>query len=288
MTAITKDEIKDLIEKSYKNRKTMINLISRGDGHIGGAFSSMDILTVLYNKILKINPKNPTWDSRDVFLLSAAHKAVGLYVVLQSMGYFEEDILWTYYDLNTKIPTHPDSKLLAGIDFSFGSLGHGLSVGSGIALAFKKMNLNRKVFVLMGDAEACEGSVWEAVIGASTHNLDNLIVVIDVNRLACEDFLEDEVKILPYEDKYRDFGWSVRTIDGHNFFQIHKALSEAPYEEKKPTCIVANTIKAKGVDFCENLQKYHHWSPSKEDVLKAIESIEKCRIKEIAKHDCKK
>ena len=138
MTTLDKKEAKKLIEKSYKNRATMMKLISKGDGHIGGAFSSMDILTVLYNKILRTNPKKPDWKGRDVFLLSAAHKAVGLYVVLQSVGYFKKDILGTYYDLNTKIPTHPDSKLLPGVDFSFGSLGHGLSVGSGIALAFKK------------------------------------------------------------------------------------------------------------------------------------------------------
>ena len=159
MEKLTDKEIRKLIEKSYKNRKNTIKLLSKGDGHIGGAFSSMDILTVLYNKIMKIDPKNPKWDERDVFLLSAAHKAVGLYVVLQSVGYFEEDILWTYYDLNSKIPTHPDAELLPGIDFSFGSLGHGLSVGVGIALALKRKKSDRKVYVLMGDGEACEGSV---------------------------------------------------------------------------------------------------------------------------------
>ena len=284
---LTKNEIKKLIEKSYSNRVTMMKVISKGDGHIGGAFSSMDMLTVLYNKVLKIDPKNPNWEGRDVFLLSAAHKAVGLYVVLQSVGYFKEDILWTYYDLHTRIPTHPDSKLLPGIDFSFGSLGHGLSVGSGIALAFKKKKSDRKVYVLMGDAEACEGSVWEAALGASSHKLDNLIAIIDVNKLAAEDFLEDEVNVLPFEDKYRDFGWSVRTIDGHNIPQIYKALIEAPYEAGKPACIVANTIKAKGVNFCENIPKYHHWAPDSESVEKAIDCILQCQRKEMAKHGCK-
>lgn len=283
MSLLTIDKIKELIEKSYKNRITMMKLISKGDGHIGGAFSSMDILTVLYNKVLRIDPKNPKWDGRDVFLLSAAHKAVGLYVVLQSVGYFKEDILWTYYDLHSRIPTHPDAELLPGIDFSFGSLGHGLSVGSGIALAFKRKKSDRKVFVLLGDGEACEGSVWEAALGAATHELDNLIAIIDVNRITAEDFLENEVKVLPFENKYRDFGWSVRTIDGHDISQIYKALVEAPYEEGKPTCIVANTIKAKGVSFCENLPEYHHWTPDSEDVKKAIECISQCQREEIVK-----
>ena len=278
---LTKDEEWTLLKEPYKNRKTLMNLILNGDGHIGGVFSSMDILTVLYNKVLKIDPKKPKWEERDVFLLSAGHKAIGLYVVLQSLGYFEEDILWTLNDLNTKIPTHSDAKLLPGIDFSFGSLGHGLSVGIGIALAFRKNNSARKVFVLMGDGEACEGSVWEAVLGAAKHKLDNITVIIDVNRICGEDYLENELNVLPYENKYRDFGWSVRTIDGHNIFQIYKALKEVPYEVSKPTCIVANTIKGKGIDFCENLVEYHHWCPDLEGFNKAINSIEQCLRREI-------
>lgn len=284
MTNLLKREIKELIEKSYNNRVIMMKMISKGVGHIGGAFSSMDILTVLYNKVLKIDPKNPDWEERDIFLLSAAHKAIGLYVVLQSVGYFQREILDTYYDLNTKIPTHPNAKLLPGIDFSFGSLGHGLSVGIGIALASRLRKINRKVFVLMGDAEACEGSVWEAVLAASTHKLDNLIAIIDVNKLSGEGFLEENVNILPYEDKYRNFGWSVRTIDGHNVCQIYKALIEAPCEECKPTCIVANTIKAKGIDFCENLPEYHYWAPDANEVDRAIDSILESKRKELKKY----
>ena len=283
---LTKREIKELIEKSYNNRVTMISMLSKGVGHIGGAFSSMDILTVLYNKVLKINPENPQWAERDIFLLSAAHKAVGLYVVLQSMGYFKKEILDTYYDLNTVIPTHPDSKLLPGIDFSFGALGHGLSIGIGIALAARLKKINRKVFVLMGDAEACEGSVWEAALGASTHKLDNLIAIIDVNNLSGEGFLKDNINILPYEDKYRDFGWSVRTIDGHNMHQIYEALIEAPYEELKPSCIIANTIKAKGVDYCENKPEYHYWAPNLNEIRTAINCILENKRKELNKYGC--
>lgn len=280
---ITDNEVLELIEKSYDNRIKVISVISKGHGHIGGAFSSMDILTVLYNKIMKIDPRNPKWESRDIFLLSAAHKAVGLYVVLQSLGYFEEEILSTYYDIHSKIPTHPDAELLPGIEFSFGSLGHGLSVGSGIAIASKKNRLNRKIFVLMGDGEACEGSVWEAALGAAKHKLDNLIAIIDVNKLTGEGILEEELNVLPYEDKYRDFGWSVRTIEGHNIYQIYKALQEAPYEEGKPSCIIANTVKAKGVEFCENRVEYHHWHPDSEGVKKATNCLIECREKEKSK-----
>jgi len=281
MEKLSIEEINDLIKKSYANRINTIKLLSKGDGHIGGAFSSMDMLTVLYNKILKINPKDPNWDKRDVFLLSAAHKAVGLYVVLQSVGYFEQDIIWTYYDLNSKIPTHPDAELLCGIDFSFGSLGHGLSVGVGIALAFKRQKSSRRVFVLMGDGEACEGSVWEAAIAASTYKLDNLTAIIDVNKLACEDFIENQVNILPYEDKYRDFGWAVKTVDAHNIGQIYSTFKEVPFSKDKPNCIIANSVKAKGVSFCENSCSYHHWAPDEQGVKKAIESIKENLEKEL-------
>lgn len=280
---ITSEEIKELIKKSYKNRKTMLKVITKGKSHIGGAFSSMDILTVLYNKILKIDPKKPDWEKRDIFLLSAGHKAVGLYVVLQSMGYFEEDILWTLKDLDTKIPTHADAEKLPGIEFSFGSLGHGLSVGIGIALAYRLDKINRKIFILMSDGETCEGSVWEAAIGASTHKLDNIVAIIDVNRLIAERFLEDAVNILPLENKFRDFGWSTRTIDGHDFLQIYNALIEAPYERGKPNCIIANTIKAKGVSFCENSPDYHTWHPDAEGYKKAMDCIIEIEKKEINK-----
>ena len=282
---LNKKEIVELINKSYKNRLTLLEIIRKtGVAHLGGASSSMDLMTVLYSKVLRHNPKKPKWDGRDIFILSAGHKGVGYYIILQSEGYFARDILFTGNQMHTKVPMHPDNKLLPGIEFPTGSLGHGLPVASGIALASKRDGLNRKIFVLMGDGEAAEGSVWEAVLGIAKYKLDNLILIIDVNRLQSENYTQEILPVEPFENKYRDFGWSVRTIDGHNILQIYKALTEAPFEDNKPTCIVANTIKAKGVDFAENSPDFHYWSPSNiKDIDKAVECLKICCEKEVNK-----
>jgi len=278
-------ETLDLLEKSYNNRITLLNVLKKcGDAHLGGASSAMDILTVLYNKILKHDPKDPKWEGRDIFILSAGHKAVALYVVLESMGYFQKEILWTYNALNTKIPMHPDEKLLAGIEFPTGSLGHGLSVAAGIANAYKMDKKDNRVIALLGDGEAAEGAVWEAALGAAKYKLDNLTIIIDVNGLQSENYTSDILPVAPFEPKYLSFGWAVRTIDGHDIKQIYKALSEAPYEQAKPTAIIANTVKAKGVDFAENSPEYHHWAPpTDERADDAIECMKKCYVMEVDK-----
>ena len=280
---LTKKELFKMTENSYKNRLTLLNILKRcGTVHIGGCLSVMDILTVLYEKVLKHDPKNPKWEDRDVFFLSAGHKAVSLYVVLQSQGYFKEDILWTFNKLHSRLPMHPDEKLLPGVEFPTGSLGHGLSVGCGVATAFKKNNLIRNVYVLLGDGESEEGAVWEAALIANKYKLDNLIAIIDANGLQSEACIEEILPIAPIDEKFKSFGWSVRSIDGHDINQIYEALIEAPYEAKKPTCIVANTIKAKGVDFAENKVEFHHWSPSDDDSAdKAILSLKSSYEKEL-------
>jgi len=277
-----KEKLK-IVEKAYKNRLTLLNIIKRcGTVHIGGCLSAMDILTVLYNKVLKHDPRNPKWKERDIFFLSAGHKAVSLYIVLQSQGYFERNLLWTFNKLHSKLPMHPDEKLLPGIEFPTGSLGHGLSVGCGVATAFKKDKLNRRVFVLMGDGESEEGSVWEAALIANKYKLDNLIVIIDANGLQSEACVEEILPIAPIDEKFKAFGWSIRNINGHDINQIYKALIEAPYEINKPTCIVAHTIKAKGVDFAENKVEFHHWSLSDEaSVNDAIKCLKTCYEREL-------
>lgn len=275
----------DLINKSYENRLTLMEVIDKnGAGHIGGSSSSMDIMTVLYSKILKHDPLKPKWDERDIFILSAGHKAMGYYIILQSEGYFDRQILFTGNEFHTRVPMHADNKLLPGIEFPTGSLGHGLPVASGIALASKLNGLRRKIFVLMGDGESAEGSVWEAIAGIAKYNLDNIVGIVDVNRLQSENYTQEILPLEPFENKYRDFGWSVRSIDGHSIPQIFKALSEAPYEESKPTCIVAYTTKAKGVDFLENHPDCHYWAPKNSgEIKKAIESLKICQKEEIGK-----
>ena len=282
---LPKKEIIKLTNKSYTNRITLLNILKKcGDAHLGGASSAMDILTVLYEKILNHDPLKPKWDIRDIFILSAGHKAVGLYVVLQSQGYFEKKILWTYNSLHTKVPMHPDEKLLPGVEFPTGSLGHGLSVAGGIAHAFKMDGSNRKVYVLMGDGESAEGSVWEAVLSSAKYKLDNLTAIIDVNGLQSENFTKDILPIAPFEDKFTSFGWSAKEVNGNSIAEIYNALTESPFEKEKPTCIIANTIKGKGVDFAENSPEYHHWAPpSDAEANLAIESIKECQRREIDK-----
>lgn len=281
---LTKQEIIQLIDKAYQNRITLIEmLIHSGVGHVGGAFSAMDVVTVLYEKILRHDPGNPKWQERDIFLLSAGHKAVGLYIVLQAVGYFEKSVLEKHNALHTPLPMHPDEKKLAGIEFPTGALGHGLSVAGGIATAFKMDLSSRRVFVMMGDGESNEGSVWEAMLSAAKYKLDNLTVIIDANGLQSEGFTSEIMPIASLETIYRDLGWSARTIDGHDMAQIYAALVEMPFETGKPTCIIANTIKAKGISFAENNYRYHHWSPTPEEGAKAIESLKKCHKREVMK-----
>jgi transketolase len=274
---LSNKEILKIAEKAFNNRLTLLEIIKRcGSIHLGGCLSAIDILTVLYNKVLKHNPQNPKWEKRDIFILSAGHKAVGLYVVLESSGYFKRGLLWTFNKLHSRLPMHPDAKLLPGVEFSTGSLGHGLSVACGIAAAFKKDKLKRKIFVLMGDGESEEGSIWEAALVASKYKLDNLIVIIDSNGLQSEACVEDIMPILNIDKRIKSFGWSVSKINGHDISQIYDALIDAPYENDRPTCIVAKTIKAKGIDFAENKVEYHQWDPDSDEMIdQAIELLKK-------------
>jgi len=274
MELLSSEEQKELIRKAYENRIKILEIIRRcGSVHLGGCFSAIDILTVLYNKVLKHDPSQPKWKDRDIFILSAGHKAVSLYVVLQSVGYFEEELLWTVNTMHSKLPMHPDDKKLNGIEFPTGSLGHGLPVGCGIAAAFKQDKKKNKVFVLLGDGESEEGSNWEAALVANKYKLDNLVVIIDANGLQGEACYEDTLPIAPLDKKFKSFGWSVRSIKGHNISEIFQSLIEAPYELNKPTCIVANTVKAKGLNFAENIVDFHHWGPSDKNQIEEAKKI---------------
>ncbi len=283
MAKLTNDEIKKLIDKSYKCRKNILKMMRYGEGHIGGAFSSLDIMTVLYNKILKHDPKNPKWEDRDRFILSAGHKCLALYTVLADQGYFEEDILWTYNTLNTRVPMHPDEKALPGIEFPTGSLGHGLPVANGIALSGKLDGRNYKVYVILGDGECAEGSVWEAAMASAHHKIDNLIAIVDRNGLQVNGRTADIMNTSPLEDKFRSFGWEVVTINGHDFNQIYSTLSLTPFVEGKPSCIVADTVKCKGLTFGEDKFEFHHWHCELNEIDNAIEIIDSSKGKELAK-----
>ena len=282
---LNKNEIKSLIKKSYGYRINILEMMKHGEAHIGGAYSCIDILTVLYHKILKHKPLDPEWENRDRFILSAGHKSIALYVILANLGYFSKNILDTYYDFNTRIPVHPDENTVSGIEFPTGSLGHGLPVANGMALSAKIDNKSYRIFCLLGDGECQEGSIWESIMSAAHYKLENLIVIVDKNGLQVNGETSDIMNIDPLEEKFFSFGWGVKTIDGHDFNQIYDILSKVPINREKPSCIVANTIKCKGLTFGEDKFNFHHWCCELSKIEGAVKILEEVKLKELSKID---
>ena len=272
MTAAQK---KDLFEhKAYNIRGHIINtIVTNGEGHAGPSLSCADILAVLYADVLRIDPKNPAWPQRDRFVLSAGHKCLALYGALTEAGFIDEATLKTYNRLHTLVPGHPDRKKTPGVDFSTGALGHGLPVGCGMAMGAKLSNAEYRTYVLMGDGEHGEGSIWEAASFAAHKKLDNLIAIIDRNGLQINGTTKEVADTSPLEARYRAFGWAVKIIDGHDVTAIYDALTSAPFEKEKPSMIIANTVKGKGLSFAENNYKYHHWHPGAEEARIALEEL---------------
>ncbi len=283
MEKLSKQELLALHQKSYEMRFNILRMMRYGEGHIGGAFSSLDILTVLYNKVLKHEPGNPKWEDRDRFILSAGHKCLALYVTLAEQGYFDTEILWTYNTLNTRVPMHPDEKALPGIEFPNGSLGHGLSVANGMALAGRLDKKEYRIFVLLGDGECAEGSVWEAAMAASHHKLDKIIAIVDRNGLQVNGRTSQVMDTSPLEAKFEAFGWEVKIIDGHDFTDIYQSLKSVPFRTNKPSAIIADTIKCKGLDFAEDQFQYHHWHCEPEKIDQMIVNVENKKKEERAK-----
>lgn len=245
-------------------------------GHPGGALSCIDILAVLYNKILNV-PKD--WDKtadfnkRDRFILSKGHASPALYATLAHCGYFSKDLLNGFRILGSKLQGHPSSRVnLPGVEVSTGSLGQGLSIGVGIALALKLDKIDSKVYVLLGDGEMQEGSVWESLMHISHRNLDNIIVIVDKNNLQIDGCVQDVKSLEPLDDKLRAFGFEVSNIDGHNFEEIENALKTAK-ASNRPCAIIANTIKGKGVSFMENQAGWHGKAPNDEQLKQALEEL---------------
>jgi transketolase len=261
--------------------RIITTVLDYGDGHAGPSLSCTDILSVLYNGAMNIDPLDPKSPDRDYFILSAGHKCLALYAALIDRGYEDESILKTYNRLDTKVPGHPDEQKFRGVDFSSGSLGHGLPLGSGVALSMKLKRKINRVFVLMGDGEHGEGSVWESASFASHHKLDNLIAIVDRNHLQINGTTEQIQSIEPLKERYEAFGWSVRTVNGNDIEELYEVLYSVPFEKNKPSLIIANTIKGKGLSFAENNVDYHHWNPkdpkeiaiAREDVRKLDEEV---------------
>jgi transketolase len=267
--------ILDYKKSAFNIRKRIMNAcICHGDGHAGPSLSCTDLLAGLY--LEKLNHRLVTGSKIDYdkFLLSAGHKCLALYSTLIEVGYESEEVMDTYNQLYTKIPGHPYADKFDGIDFNFGSLGHGLPVGIGMATGMKIKGIDRNVYVLMGDGEHGEGSVWESVSYAAHANIDNLIAIIDRNGLQINGTTEEVHSTTSLEERYRAFGWHVIVIDGHDFEEILAAYDEATLFCGKPVAIIANTIKSKGMTWAEGDVNYHHWNPGPEECKRATSMME--------------
>jgi transketolase len=250
-------------------------MTSRGNAsHIGSCLSMADILAVLYGRILRVDPTQPAWSDRDRFILSKGHGCAALYAVLAECGYFPFEWLDTYYRDGTHLAGHATHKDTPGVELSTGSLGHGLAVACGMGLAAKRDGRGHRIFVVLSDGECDEGSTWEAALFAPHHKLDNLIVVVDYNKIQSLGHVKDVIDLDPLADKWRAFGWITRELDGHDLTGLEHALADAPFEPHKPSCIVAHTVKGKGVSFMEHKLQFHYTPPRGDEVEKALEEIE--------------
>ena len=259
-------------------RKNIIEMVTEAkSGHVGGSLSAVEILTYLYFEEMNINEENINSKERDYFVLSKGHAAPVLYATLSEKGFIPKEELMTLRKLGSKLQGHPDSKKIKAIDISTGSLGQGISNAVGIALGAKMDNTNSRVYTLLGDGEMQEGLVWEAIMSASHYNLDNLVVFVDYNKLQIDGENEKVLGIKPLDKKFESFGWNVSVIDGHNFEDIKSSLENARNTKGKPTVIIANTIKGKGVSFMENNAGWHGTAPNKEQRDLAIAELESLR-----------
>lgn len=242
--------------------------------HIGGVLSMADVLAVLYAGVLRVRPKSPNWEERDRFILSKGHSCAGLYAVLALRGFFPINELRDYAKDGSRLMAHISHKV-PGVEFSTGSLGHGLPFGCGKALAGKRQRKAWRVFVLLSDGELDEGSNWESILFASHHKLDNLVAIVDYNKIQSLGRVDEVLRLDPLKEKFEAFDWNVSEIDGHDHAQILEAFRTADLTKRRPTCIIAHTIKGKGVSFMENQLSWHYRSPNEEDLLSALEELER-------------
>ncbi len=263
-----------LKRKANQIRKDLLRMICTAKtGHTGSSLSCADILTTLFYDVMDQDPQNPKKPDRDRFILSKGHAVEGYYCILGDLGYFPKEALKTFSQFGSPFIGHPNNKV-PGVEMNTGSLGHGLSISVGMALAAKMKKEPWRVFTLMGDGEQAEGSVWEAAMAGAHFKLDNLIGVIDRNKLQISGCTEDVMALEPLEDKWRAFGWHTVTVDGHDFAQMQKVLRRAPEMPGKPTLIVANTTKGKAVSYMENVAGWHHGSLSEEQLAKALQELD--------------
>ena len=268
----------ELALKSIRLRKRTLEIIFHaGAGHTGGGLSCLDILNVLYNRVLNVSPKTFSDPNRDRYVQSKGHSVEALYTVLADRGFFPTQDLDTLCRYRSPYVGHPTRKI-PGIEMNTGALGHGLPICTGMAIAGKMDAAPWRVFTLLGDGELAEGSNWEAAMAAAHYDLDNLTAVIDHNTLQITGHTRDVCSNEPLDEKWRAFGWAVKTVNGHSFAELTDALIK-PAETGKPTCVIANTVKGRGVSFMENTAKWHHGVPSEAELKQALNELDAAEAK---------
>ena len=271
----TVDSVDELKRIANRIRVEIIKMIGMaGSGHPGGSLSAVELLVARYFRVLRHDPQNPTWPDRDRFILSKGHGCPVLYATYAEAGYIDRALLATLRKLGSPLQGHPDKRMLPVLEASTGSLGQGLSIGIGMALAARLDKNDYHTFVMIGDGESQEGQIWEAAMFAGYHKLANLTAIVDYNKQQLDDFTAKIIDLEPLPEKWASFGWNAVEIDGHDFNQVIPALEEARSATRKPTVIIAHTVKGKGVSFMENNIKWHGVAPKPEEVAAALKELE--------------
>jgi len=266
--------IPELEELARKCRVEIVKMVHRAQaGHPGGSLSEIDLLSALYANYLRAKPSEPDWEDRDRFILSKGHASPGMYAILAEMNFITKQDLESYRVLGGVCQGHVDMKWCPGVDFSAGSLGMGLSFGMGCAIAGRLSNSERNVFVMLGDGEIQEGSVWEAAMAAKHHELGNLKVILDCNRIQNDDFCDTQMRMFDIPAKWQSFGWDVKEIDGHNMEEIVAGLDFLVGNDSNPAILIAHTVKGKGVSYMEDNPAFHGAAPNDEQFRIAMAEL---------------
>lgn len=262
----------DTEELALRLRRHVVNMCSRGgSSHVGSGLSIADIIAVLYGGVLRIDPARPDWPERDRFILSKGHAGACVYAALAERGFFDVSALEAHYRNGSNLSGHVSHKGVPGVELSTGSLGHGLGIGTGMAFNLKRMGGSQRVFVVLSDGECDEGSVWEAAMFAGHHRLENLCAVIDYNKLQSIGRVSDTVSLEPFAAKWRAFGWEAVCVDGHDHDALRSAFAERA--DNRPTCIIADTVKGRGISFMENEVLWHYRAPRGEEYVAAMREL---------------
>ena len=260
-----------LDDRSLYLRRLVIEALDGGErGHIGSSMSPIEALRILYDEILRFKPDDPQWEGRDRFILSKGHGCLAQYALLADKGFFPKEELRNFCRSGTFLGGHPERGKTPGVEASTGALGHGLSIGLGITLAMRMKKSDSRVFVMMGDGEINEGSVWEAAMSAAKHKLSNLTALVDYNKIQSYGFTDEVMPLDPLADKWRAFGFETHEVDGHDIEEWRRTYAALPFNGDKPSAIICHTVRGKGIPFAENDPAWHHKSRLPADQIEAL------------------